>query len=208
MRIQYVSPKYQNSIFIMNIIIHYILLYYIHESIYNLISFKKKKTKILERYFHQTSLSLSSEKKKRINHPPSRSRKRQIHPCNICSSEPNGTDLSSNPPNSISPSSANSPKRQYHNFLQPSGADLITPPPINRKPDLIVPVIEKAKTVVKRTMSQSKIRFTQWENGEVIQRLGAYLNGSGRKHLVYSAKQLAPGHTHNGRSSSTTLYFL
>lgn len=84
---------------------------------------KKTKTKILERYFHQTSLSLFRKKKKKINHPPSRSRKRQIHPCNICSSEPNGTDLSSNPPNSISPSSANSPKRQYRNFLQPSGAD-------------------------------------------------------------------------------------
>lgn len=130
--------------------------------------FQKKKNKNSRTIFPPDfSLSLP-KKKKRINHPPSRSRKRQIHPCNICSSEPNGTDLSSNPPNSISPSSANSPKRQYHNFLQPSGADLITPPPINRKPDLIVPVIEKAKTVVKRTMSQSKIRFTQWENGEVI----------------------------------------
>lgn len=85
--------------------------------------FQKKKKQKFSNDISTRLLSLSSEKKKKINHPPSRSRKRQIHPCNICSSEPNGTDLSSNPPNSISPSSANSPKRQYRNFLQPSGAD-------------------------------------------------------------------------------------
>lgn len=84
--------------------------------------FQKKKKQKFSNDISTRLLSLSSEKNK-INHPPSRSRKRQIHPCNICSSEPNGTDLSSNPPNSISPSSANSPKRQYRNFLQPSGAD-------------------------------------------------------------------------------------
>lgn len=105
-----------------------------HNTLYIIISYtriylqfnffqKKKKKQKFSNDISTRLLSLSLPKKKRINHPPSRSRKRQIHPCNICSSEPNGTDLSSNPPNSISPSSANSPKRQYHNFLQPSGAD-------------------------------------------------------------------------------------